>query len=89
MSTANWKLTATTIYCEAVDDEVTLLVYEDLSTKCVGYNRYGEPGKEAANLLRKKSKQSGRKLKCTGPECSRVIQYRTKISAEKTERGQE
>ena len=89
MSTPNWKLTATTIYCEAVDDEVTLLVYEDLTTKCVGCNRYGEPSKEAANLLRKKSKQLGRQLKCTGPECSHVIQYRTKISAEKAARGQE
>ena len=88
MSTVNWKVTATTIYCDAVDDEVTLLVYEDWSTKCTGHSRYGEPSKEVVNLLRRKSKQLERKLECTGPECYRVTQYREKLSTEETERGQ-
>ena len=28
MSMVNWQVTATTIYCDAVDDEITLLVYK-------------------------------------------------------------
>jgi len=78
----NWQVTAATIYCDAVDDEVTLLVYRDESTKCIGYQKYGEPSKEVTKLLQKKSKQLKRRLECEGQECSRVIQYRDKLFAE-------
>lgn len=78
----NWQVTAATIYCDAVDDEVTLLVYRDESTKCIGYRKYGEPSKEVTKLLQKKSKRLERRLECQGPECSRVIQYRDKLFAE-------
>lgn len=79
----NWQLTATTIYCDAVDDDVTLIVRKDGSAECVGYNKkYGEPGKETSQLLQKKSKQWGRKLGCEGPQCSRIIQYQDKLFAE-------
>ncbi len=57
MSRANWQVTATTVYCDAVDDEVTLLVYKDWSTKCTGYSKYGEPGREIVSVLSKKSNQ--------------------------------
>lgn len=75
----DWEVTATTVYCDAVDDEVTLIVYQDLSTKCTGYNRYGQRGKD---ILRNKSQQSGRQLECTGPDCRRVIEYKEKLLAE-------
>jgi hypothetical protein len=29
----DWQITATTIYCDAVDDDVTIIVYKDWSTK--------------------------------------------------------
>ncbi|MFC1955646.1 hypothetical protein ACFLWZ_03835 [Chloroflexota bacterium] len=81
----NWQVTATTIYCDVVDDEVTLMVYKDGLAKCVGYERYGEPDKETAKLIEKKSKELGRKLECEGSECWRVIQYRDKLFAEEAE----
>ena len=80
----NWQVTATTIYCDAVDDEVTLMVNKDWSTKCTGYQKYGEPSKEILNILKRKSKQLKRQLECTGPECSRVIQYKEKLISEET-----
>ena len=80
----NWQVTAATIYCDAVDNEVTLLVYEDRSAKCTGYKKYGEPTKEIAKVMKRKSKQLKRKLECEGPECYRVIQYRDKQFAEET-----
>ena len=83
----NWQETATTIYCDAVDDEVTLMVYKDWSAKCSSYIKYHKPGKEILNLLKKKSKQLQRHLECTGPECPRVIQYREKLRAEETKDG--
>ena len=78
----DWQLTATTIYCDAVDDEITVLVYKDGSVKCTGYHKYSEPGKETLKLLKQKSKQLQRNLGCQEPECHRVIQYRDKIFAE-------
>ena len=78
----NWKVTAATIYCDAVDDEVTLLVYKDRSARCTGYKKYGKPNKEIAKIMERKSKQLKRQLECEGSECYRVIQYRDKLFAE-------
>jgi hypothetical protein len=85
----SWKVTATTIYCDAVDDEVTVLVYRDFSTKCTGYLKYLEPDKKTGNLLRKKSRRLGRQLLCEGLKCSRVIQYKEKLLAEEAKKGSE
>ena len=83
----NWQLTATTIYCDAVDDEVTLMVHKDGSAKCTGYGKYHEPSGEILNLMKRRSKQLGRKLECEGLECSRVIQYRDKLFVKKAKKG--
>jgi hypothetical protein len=80
----DWEVTATTIYCDAVDDEVTLMVQGDFSVKCTGYNRYSRPDRETLGLLRRKSKQSGRQLECAGLECPLVIKYRDKLIAEES-----
>ncbi len=78
----NWQVTAATIYCDAVDDEVTLLLYKDRSAKCTGYRKYGEPDKEIAKVMKGKSKQLKRQLECEGLECYRIIRYRDKLFAE-------
>jgi hypothetical protein len=83
----DWQVTATTIYCDAVDDEVTLLVYQDGSAKCTGYKKYAEPEKEIAKIIKKKSKQLKRQLGCEGAECSRVTQYRDGLFAEEAKKG--
>jgi len=79
----NWQVTATTIYCDAVDDDVTIMVYKDRSTRCVGYKKYIESiTKETARELKKRAKKLGHELRCKGPECSRVIAYRDEVFAE-------
>ena len=83
----NWQITVTTLYCDAVDDEVTLLVNKDWSVKCTGYLKYGESSKEMFKLLKQKSKQLKQRLACVGPECSRVIQYKEKLLTEETDKG--
>ena len=83
MAEPNWQVTATTIYCDAVDDDVTLLVYKDGSAKCSGYRKYVEsPTTEALKELQKRTKKLGRQLKCEGPQDRRVTDYRDKIFAE-------
>ena len=83
MIVPDWQVTATTIYCDAVDDDVTVIVYKDWSMRCTGYQKYLEsPTREALQELGAKSKNSGRKLKCEGPEDYRVTDYRDKLRAE-------
>mgnify|MGYP001133793216 CR=1 FL=1 len=77
----NWQVTATTIYCDAVDDDVTIMVYKDRTVRCAGYKRYVE-NKENAKALKRRAKKLGRELRCEGPECSRMIEYREKLFAE-------
>ena len=84
---ANWVITATTIYCDAIDDEVTLIIDRDGGVKCTGYRRYYEPSKDVSKLLDKKGKRLNRKLRCEGLECHRVTQYRDRLFAEETKAG--
>ena len=79
---AKWQLTATTINCDAVDDEVTILVNKDWSLRCTGHTKYLTA--REANKLRKKGHRLGRELKCEGPECPRALQYREKLIAEES-----
>ena len=80
---ADWQVTATTIYCDAVDDEVTIMVYKDGSIRCTGYKKYVENSdKETAQMLKKKGKRLGRNLKCEGPQDYRVTSYRDTLTAE-------
>ena len=83
----DWQVTATTIYCDAVDEEVTVLVYRDFSTRCTGYQKYAEPTQELTNSLRKKSNRLGRSLECEGLTCHRVIEYKEKLAAEQKIKG--
>lgn len=78
-----WQITATTIYCDAVDDDVTIMVYPDGSTKCSGFRKYGEClDMETAKVLKTKAKRLGRNLECEGPRDYRVTDYRDKLIAE-------
>jgi len=76
---ADWMITATTIYCDAVDDEVTLIVNRDGTAKCTGYQKYGKPGKETAKSIKIKSKRLGKNPECNESECYRLIHYRDKL----------
>ncbi len=78
----DWKVTAATLYCEAVDDEVTIIVNGDWSVKCTGQAKYGKPSKDTSSLVKKKAKTLGRQLKCAGLECAPVTGYKKKLVSE-------
>ena len=86
---ADWTITATTIYCDAVDDAVTLIVNKDGAAKCTGYNKYFKPDKQAAKSIKIRSQRSGRQLECEGMACHRVIQCTDKLFAGEAGRSQE
>jgi len=80
---ADWKVTATTIYCDAVDADATIMIYSDNTVKCSGFYKYEEHAtRDTDNLLKKKGEKLNRILKCEGLECARVTAYRDKIFAE-------
>lgn len=87
MSMVDWKVTATTIYCPALDDEVTIIVYRDFTLRCTGHTRYQEPTGEAARLLLKKAKRLGRRLGCAGTDCPQASEYRDKLAQEELNKG--
>ena len=72
---ADWQITATTIYCSDIDGEVTVIVHRDGTVRCVRYGKDSEPGK------------SNGQVKCSGPECSLVIEYRDRLFAEEADRA--
>ena len=78
----DWKITAATICCEDVDDEVTLLVYKDGTAKCTSSGKYTKPDKDTAKAVKAKGKALKRQIVCKGDECSRVTEYRDRIFAE-------
>jgi hypothetical protein len=82
-----WQITLVTIYCDAVDEEVTIAVRSDWSVQCTGYKKYCEPEGQNAGLLKSKSASLKRQLKCEGLECRRVTQYKEKLAAEETSKG--
>ena len=77
----NWQITATTLYCDDVADEVTLLVYKDGTAKCTGCAKYSEPAREIVAALNKKARELKRNLECQGMECPRIIKYRDGLMA--------
>ena len=83
----DWQITATTIYCDAVDDEVTVQINKDWSAACSGYHRYWQPSKDVVKEMERKSRRLNRKLRCEGLDCHRVTGYQQKLMAEESGKG--
>jgi hypothetical protein len=69
----NWQITATTVYCEAMADEVTLMVHKDWSVTCTGQR------KSLENANAKKPLQA-----CDVNSCPQIIRYLEHLRAEET-----
>jgi hypothetical protein len=83
-SKTDWQITAKTIYCDAVDDEVTVLINKDFSVRCTGFKKYNQPNDITLGIIKKKTGRLKRPLKCEGEQCPRVIGYKEKIVSEET-----
>ncbi len=83
---ADWQATATTIHCDAVDDEVTIIVYPDWSTKCTGLEKYTTSREASLDLLRR-SLTLQLALDCKADDCARIPEYVDKLKSEKARRG--
>ena len=78
----DWQITAKTIFCDSVDDEVTVMVFKNGSTRCTGSQKYNHPNDITLSIIRKKSRNLKKPIKCEGEQCLRISQYKEKILAE-------
>ncbi len=78
----DWLITATTIYCDAVEDEVTFIARKDGTMKCTGYNLYSTPNKKNIKMIKQKSKRLKKTIKCEGLDCRQIKQYKNKLFSE-------
>ncbi|MCX7911879.1 MAG: hypothetical protein N2506_02795 [Dehalococcoidales bacterium] len=74
-----WQVTATTVYCEHVDDEVTFIVRPDGACRCTGQDRYFTPDGEVSRRMKQRSKSLGRVLRCLGEGCPLLLEHRDEI----------
>jgi hypothetical protein len=77
----DWQITAKTIFCDAVDDEVTVMVYKNASVRCTGCKKYNEPDAITQAAVKEKNRRLRRSIKCEGEGCARVTGYKTAILA--------
>jgi hypothetical protein len=75
----DWEITATTVYCEAVDDEVTLIIHRDGTARCTGQQKYAGTNKDKAGLVKKRNQGKGRLAGCSGNDCPIVSRYRDSL----------
>lgn len=80
--TVDWELTAITVYCDRVKDDITLIVYKDSSTKCTGYSKYSSATIIASGIARGKDGRPLQEVRCEYPECRILAQYKEKIFSE-------
>jgi len=83
----NWQVTATTINCETMGREATIMVYKDWGTACAYHKRWGPIRREkkrgipgALAWLGIGDDEKRIPVDCKGPaECPQVIEYRDKL----------
>ena len=78
----DWQVTAITIECKAVAEEVTIVVKNDWSAQCSGFAKYASSRKASIELT-KRSLNMRRVLECKGIQCSQITAYIEKLQSEK------
>jgi hypothetical protein len=82
----DWQITATTILCDAVADQVTILVDADWSVKCTGFEKYTKSRQDTLVLV-KRSLEMKRGLECRGLQCSFISEYKQKLMTEEEKKA--
>ena len=65
-----WRVTATTLFCDAVNDWVTVMVYPDGKKGCGHWTRHGKVSRKVGD----------KRLECNGPDCDVCNAYREDVS---------
>ena len=76
-----WKTTAGTISCRAVADEVTVIVKNDWSVSCSGFDKL-KTSRRAQLQMVERSLDLKRTLDCKGMQCKQITDYLDKLRSE-------
>jgi hypothetical protein len=79
----DWKVTAYTTECSAVDEEVTITVKSDWTTQCTGFAKYGSSRQGSIALL-KRSLSGKVNLECKGLQCKQIAEYAARLQDEES-----
>ncbi len=82
-----WQVTAKTVFCESVDDEVTWMVFRDGSTRCTGCQKYEKPNDFTRRMIKLKTRRLGRPIRCEGDSCGKISPYKEQIFAEENKQS--
>ena len=88
--TPNWQVTATTIICDKVGQEATIMVYKDWSTACAYHKRWGPVRRKAKEGISRAlarlgigSPQRNLRSDCPGPtKCLYIREYKNRLREE-------
>jgi len=76
-----WKITAATINCRAVADEVTIIVKNDWSVQCSGFDKLKNSRRAQLQMV-ERSLDLKRTLDCKGMQCKQITDYLEKLRSE-------
>ena len=79
----DWQVTAITIECRAIAEEVTIIVKSDWSAQCTGFAKYASSRKASIELT-KRSLNMKRVLECKGIQCPHITAYIEKLQLEES-----
>ena len=78
---SDWKVTTGTFNCRAVADEVTIIVKNDRSVQCSGFDKLKSSRRAQLQML-ERSLDLKRSLDCKGMQCKKITDYLEKLQAE-------
>ena len=77
----DWQITAVTINCSSVAEEVTVIVKSDGSVKCNGFENLAGSRNARVELVNR-SMTLKRVLDCSGIQCNQIKKYLEKLQTE-------
>jgi hypothetical protein len=80
------KVTAGTFNCGAVADEVTIVVKNDWSVQCSGFDKLKNSRRAQLQML-ERSLDLKRTLECKGMQCKRITEYIEKLQVEENSKS--
>ena len=81
----DWQVTVITIECRAVAEEVTIVIKNDWSARCTGFEKYAASRKASIELT-KRSLNMKRVLECKGTQCPQITAYIQKLQSEESQK---
>ena len=82
----DWKVTTGTFNCRAVADEVTIIVKNDWSVQCSGFDKLKSSRRAQLQML-DRSLDLKRSLDCKGMQCKKITDYLEKLQAEENQKS--